>query len=133
MNKGITSFIFNRCPKAYKLKRDKMLVMPFLSLSSGGRSRRGEGQKERLGELWVAEDTKRTSWWPPKGWMVMAAPEAELEDEAAGRQYASKVSVPAYSDMTTLPPAFFLFLFRSLPTPAAKDMAPKSSRSRRCG
>src|SRR6187200_2263992 len=98
MNKGITSSKFNRCPKAYQLKRDKMPVMPFLSLSSGGRSRRREGQKERLGELRVAEDTKRTSWWPPKGWMVMAAPEAELEDEAAGRQHASKASVPAYFD-----------------------------------
>ena len=133
MNKGITSFKLNRCPKAYRLKRDKMPVMPFLSLSSGGRSRRRKGQKERLGELRVAEDTKRTSWWPPKGWMVMAAPEAELEDEAAGRQYVSKASVPAYSDVTTLPPAFFLFLFRSLPTPAAKETAPRSSRSRRRG
>ena len=133
MNKEITSFKLNRCPKAYRLKRDKMPVMPFLSLSSGGRSRRREGQKERLGELRVAEDTKRTSRWPPKVWMVMAAPEAELEDEAAGCQYASKASVPAYSDMTTLPPAFFLFLFRSLPTPAAKETAPRSSRSRRRG
>ena len=133
MNKEITSFKLNRCPKAYKLKRDKMPVMPFLSLSSGGRSRRREGQKGRLGELRVAEDTKRTSRWPPKGWMVMAAPGAELEDEAAGRQYASKASVPAYSDMTTLPPALFLFLFRSLPTPAAKETTPRSSRSRRRG
>ena len=123
MNKGITSFKFNRCPKAYKLKRDKMPVMPFLSLSSGGRSRRREGQKERLGELRVAEDTKKTSWWPPKGWMVMAAPEAELEDEAAGRQHVLKASVPAYSDLTALPPA--LFLFRSLPTPAAQGDDPE--------
>ena len=126
MNKGITSFKLNRCPKAYRLKRDKMPVMPFLSLSSGGRSRRREGQKERLGELRVAEDTKRTSWWPPKGWMVMAAPEAELEDEAAGRQHASKASVPAYSDLTALPPA--LFLFRSLPTPAAQGDDPEKFR-----
>ena len=110
-----------------------MPVMPFLSLSLGGRSRRREGQKERLGELRVAEDTKRTSWWPSKGWMVMAAPEAELEDEAAGHQHVSKASVHAYSDMTTLPPTFFLFLFRSLPTPAAKETAPRSSRSRRRG
>ena len=90
MNDGITSFKFNYGPKAYKLKKDKMPVIPFLSLSSGGRSRRRKGQKERLGELQVAEDTKRTSWWPSKGWMVMAAPEAELEDEAAVRQHASK-------------------------------------------
>ena len=83
MNKEVTSSKVNRCPKAYKLKREQMPVMPFLSLSSRGRSRRREGKKGRLGELRVAEDTKRTSWWPPKGWMVMAAPEAELEDEAA--------------------------------------------------
>ena len=55
--------------------------------------------------------------------MVMAAPEAELEDKAAGRQHASKPSVPAYSDLTALPPA--LFLFRSLPTPAAEGVDPE--------
>ena len=49
--------------------------------------------------------------------MVMAAPEAELEDEAAGCRYATKASVPAYSDLTALPPT--LFLFCSLPTLAA--------------
>ena len=48
----------------------------------------------------------------------MAAPKAELEDEAAGRQHASRASVPAYSDLTALPPA--LFLFCSLPTLAAQ-------------
>ena len=53
----------------------------------------------------------------------MAALEAELEDEAAGRQHASKASVPAYSDLTALPPA--LFLFRSLPTPAAQGDSPE--------
>ena len=58
--------------------------------------------------------------------MVMAVPEAELEDEAAGRQHASKASVPAYSDMTALPPA--LFLFRSLPTPAAQGDDPEKFR-----
>ena len=121
MNDGITSFKFNKGPKAYKLKRDKVHVIPFLSLSSGGRSRRRKRQKERLGQ--VEEDTKKTSWWPSKGWMVMAAPEAELEDEAAGRQHASKASVPAYSDLTALPPA--LFLFRSLPTPAAQGDDPE--------
>ena len=126
MNDGITSFKFNKCPRAYKLKRDKVPVIPFLSLSSGGRSRRRKGQKERLGELWVAEDTKRTSWWPSKGWMVMAAPEAELEDEPAGRQHASKASVPAYSDLTALPPA--LFLFHSLPTPVAQEDDPEKFR-----
>ena len=126
MNDGITSFKFNKGPKAYKLKRDKVPIIPFLSLSSGGKSRRRKGQKERRGELRVAEDTKRTSWWPSKGWMVMAAPEAELEDEAAGRQHASKASVPAYSDLTALPPA--LFLFRSLPTPAAQGDDPEKFR-----
>ena len=45
MNDGITSFKFSKGPKAYKLKRDKVPVIPFLSLSSGGRSRRREGQK----------------------------------------------------------------------------------------
>ena len=53
----------------------------------------------------------------------MAAPEAELEDEAAGRQHASKASVPAYSDLTALPPA--LFHFHSLPTPAAQGDDPE--------
>ena len=94
-----------------------------MSLSSGGRSRRQKGQKERLGELRVAEDTKRTSWWPSKGWMVMAALEAELEDEAAGRQDATKAQVPAYSDLTALLPA--LFLFRSPLTPAAQGDGPE--------
>ena len=55
--------------------------------------------------------------------MVMAAPEAELEDEAAGRQHTSKASVPASSDLTALPPA--LFLFRSLPMPATQGDDPK--------
>ena len=36
MSKGITSFISNKCPQAYKLKRDKVPVIPFLSLSSEG-------------------------------------------------------------------------------------------------
>ena len=45
MNDGITSFKFNKGPKAYKLKRDKVPVIPFLSLSSGGRSRRRKGKR----------------------------------------------------------------------------------------
>src|SRR3954462_3484661 len=91
MNDGITRFKFNKGPKAYKLKRDKVPIIPFLSLSSGGRARRREGQKGRLGELRVAEDNNRTSGAPSGGsggWMETAAPEAELEDEAAGRQHA---------------------------------------------
>ena len=58
--------------------------------------------------------------------MVMAAPEAKLEDEAAGCQYVTKASVPAYSDLTALPPA--LFLFCSLPTPAAQGDDPEKFR-----
>ena len=56
----------------------------------------------------------------------MAAPEAKLEDKAVGRQHASKASVPAYSDLTALPPA--LFLYRSLPTPAAQGGDPEKFR-----
>ena len=51
--------------------------------------------------------------------MVITPPEAELEDEAAGCQHATKASVPAYSDLAALPPA--LFLFRSLPMSAQGD------------
>ena len=58
--------------------------------------------------------------------MVMAAPEAELEDEMAGPHHESKASVPAYSDLTALPPT--LFLFRSLPTPAAQRDDPEKFR-----
>ena len=50
-------------------------------------------------------------------------PGKELEDEAAGWQYATKVSVPAYSDLTALPHT--LFLFHSLPTPAAQGDDPE--------
>ena len=39
------------------------------------------------------------------------------------RQYAMKASVPAYSELTALPSA--LFLFRSLPTPAAQGDGPE--------
>ena len=55
--------------------------------------------------------------------MVMAALDAELEDEAAGHQHAMKASVPAYSDLTALPPA--LFLFRILPTPTTQGDDPE--------
>ena len=99
-----------------------MPVIPFLSLSSGGRSRRQKGQKERLGELRVPEDTKRTSRGPSEGWTAMAAPEAGLEDGAAGRQHAVEGTTPSYSDLTALSPA--LFPFRSLPTPAAQGDDP---------
>src|SRR3954470_22610872 len=102
-----------------------MPVIPFLSLSSGGRTRRRKGQKGRLGELRVAEDTNRTPGGPSGGsggWMVTAAPEVELEDEAVGRQHAVKGIWPSYSELTALPLA--LFLFRSLATPAAQEDDP---------
>src|SRR3954464_14071967 len=120
MNDGITSFKFSQGPRAYRLKRDKVPVIPFLSLSSGGRTRRREGQKGRLGELRVAEDTKRRSRWPSPRARVMTASRAKLEDEAAERQHAVKGD--AYSDFAALPPA--LFLFRSLATPAAQGDDP---------
>ena len=53
----------------------------------------------------------------------MAAPEAELEDGVAGRQHAVEGTSPSYSDLTALPPP--LFLFRSLPTPAAQGDDPE--------
>src|SRR4051812_45837937 len=91
MKDGITRFKCNKSLRAYKLKRDKVPVIPFLSLSSGGRARRRKGQKGRLGKLRVAEDTNRTPGGPSGdsgSWMATAAPEVELEDEAAGRQHA---------------------------------------------
>src|SRR3954464_221112 len=120
MNKGSTSFKFNKGPKAYKLKRDKVPVIPFLSLSSGGRARRRKGQNGRLGELRVAEDTKRRSRWPSPRARVMTTSGAKLEDEAAERQHAVEDDV--YSDFAALSPA--LFLFSSLPTPAAQGDDP---------
>ena len=49
MSKGITSFKINKGPQAYKLKKRKkkikMPVIPFLSLSSGGRSRRQKRER----------------------------------------------------------------------------------------
>ena len=45
MSKGITSLKINKCPQAYKLKKDKMPVIPFLSLSLEGGTRWQEGKK----------------------------------------------------------------------------------------
>ena len=45
MSKGITSLKINKCPQAYKLKRDKVPVIPFLSLSSRGETRQQEGER----------------------------------------------------------------------------------------
>ena len=54
------------------------------------------------------------------------APEAELEDGVVERQHAVEGSSPSYSDLTALPPP--LFLFRSLPTPAAQGDGPGEFR-----
>ena len=70
----------------------------------------------------MPEDTKRTSRGPSEGWTAMAAPEAGLEDGAAGRQHAVEGTTPSYSDLTALSPA--LFPFCSLPTPAAQGDDP---------
>ena len=46
MSKGITSSKFNKGPQAYKLKKkDKMPVIPFLSLSSGNGTRWQKGKR----------------------------------------------------------------------------------------
>ena len=45
MSKGITSLKINKCPQAYKLKRDKMPIIPFLSLPSESGTRWREGKK----------------------------------------------------------------------------------------
>ena len=58
------------------------------------------GQKERLGEVRAAEDTKRTSQWPSRRGLVMMVPREEQKDEAVVRQYAMKASVPSYSELT---------------------------------
>ena len=57
----------------------------------------------------------------------MMVPGEELEDEAVVRRYATKASVPSYSDLMALHPP-------STPSPAfshepPKETAPKSSRS----
>ena len=45
MSKGITSLKINKYPQAYKLKRDKVPVIPFLSLSTKGGTRQQEGKE----------------------------------------------------------------------------------------
>ena len=45
MSKGITSFKSNKCPQAYKLKKDKIPIIPFLSLSSEDGTRRQEAER----------------------------------------------------------------------------------------
>ena len=70
----------------------------------------------------------------------MTVPGKSWKTRRQDRQYAMKASVPAYSELTALPPA--LFLFRNLPTPAAqgdgpekfKELAPTPAKlSRRSG
>ena len=53
----------------------------------------------------------------------MTVPERSWKTRRQDRQYAMKASVLAYSELTALPPA--LFLFRSLPTPAAQGDGPE--------
>ena len=45
MSKGITSLKINKCPQAYKLKKDTIPIIPFLSLSSEGVTKGQEGEK----------------------------------------------------------------------------------------
>ena len=89
MSKGITSFKSNKCSQAYKLRRDKMPIIPFLSLSSedGARQQRAKGAPRRGARSRRHQEN-------------VLVPGEELEDEAAGRQYPTKASVPAYSDLT---------------------------------
>ena len=56
MSKGVTSFKFNKCPQAYKLKRDKMPVIPFLSLSPGNGIRWQEVKRS----AWVRYEQQKT-------------------------------------------------------------------------
>ena len=89
MSKGITSFKSNKCPHAYKLRKDKVPVIPFLSLSSegGARQQRAKGAPRRGARSRRHQEN-------------ILVPGKELEDEAAGRQYATKASVSAYSELT---------------------------------
>ena len=45
MSKGTTSLKINKCLQAYKIKRDKVPVIPFLPLSPGGETRQQEGER----------------------------------------------------------------------------------------
>jgi len=58
----------------------------------------------------------------------MMVPGEELEDEAAGRQYATKASVPSYSDLTARHPPSSPSL--AFPRQPPKEATPRSSRSR---
>ena len=88
MSKGITSLKINKCPQAYKLKRDKVPVIPFLSLSSEGE----QGSRR-------AKRAHRQGTRSRRHQENILVPGKELEDEATGQQYATKASVPAYSDL----------------------------------
>ena len=53
----------------------------------------------------------------------MTAPGRSWKTRRQDRQYAMKASVPAYTELMALPPA--LFLFCSLPMPAAQGDGPE--------
>ena len=84
MNRGITSSKVNKGPK-----RDKVPVIPFCP----------SPQK-------VEQGSRRAKRAPRQGTRSrrhqenILVPGKELEDEAAGWQYATKASVPVYSDLT---------------------------------
>ena len=56
----------------------------------------------------------------------MTVPERSWKTRRQDRQYAMNASVPAYSELRASPPA--LFLFCSLPTPAAQGDNPEKFR-----
>ena len=89
MNDGITSFKFSKGPKSYKLKRDKVPIIPFCPSPQEVKqdSRRAKGAPRR-----GARSRKRQESIP--------VPVEGLEDEATARQYTTKASVPAYSELT---------------------------------
>ena len=124
MSKGLQSLNSTSARRLKNLQKDKMHVIPFLSRK---RIKIAGGQKVCLGEVRAAEDTKRTSRWPSRGRLVVMVPGKEPKDEAAGRQYAMKASVPAYSDLTAHHPP-------SSSSPASlcqppEETAPRRSRS----
>ena len=84
MSKGITSLKINKCPQAYKLKRDKVPVIPFLSLSSGGRSKRRKGKKGAPRRATGGRRHQENISVTVRRLDGDGTPEAELEDEAAG-------------------------------------------------
>ena len=69
MSKGITSFKFKKCTQAYKLKRDKMPVIPFLSLSSENRTRWQKGKRSAYARYEQQNTPKEhPGGCPEEGW-----------------------------------------------------------------